>query len=271
MSGSERKKEAKSSAEATATAEKAVPEVPLKMIPIYVMGKRYEVPENLTIMTALEYAGYKFIRGCGCRGGICGACATVYRKPGDYKIYNGLACQTVVEPNMYLAQIPFYPANRVEYEFEKLKPAPEEIFKLYPELFRCVACNACTKICPMDIEVMDAVAAMKAGDIAKVAELTRDCIQCGLCVSRCMAELPQYHIFQLARRIHAGKMTPKADHLATAVIAIREGKYQEMLEYLMGLDEEGLKEEYKKREVEPETIGEDWRPLNKAYLLEVED
>ena len=68
------------------------------IVPVFIMGKRYEVPRSLTIMQAMEYAGFKFIRGCGCRGGICGACATVYRKPGDYKIYVGLACQTVVEP-----------------------------------------------------------------------------------------------------------------------------------------------------------------------------
>ena len=41
-----------------------------------------------------------------------GACGTVYRKPGDYHIRVGLACQTVVEPDMYLTQIPFFPANR---------------------------------------------------------------------------------------------------------------------------------------------------------------
>ena len=86
-----------------------------KMIKIYIMGKEYEVPDSLTIMKALEYAGYKFIRGCGCRGGICGACATVYRLPDSYKINVGLACQTVIVPNMYLTQIPFYPANRAAY------------------------------------------------------------------------------------------------------------------------------------------------------------
>ena len=109
-----------------------VPEIPkTKMIPIFVMCKQYEVPETLTIMKAMEYAGFKFIRGCGCRGGICGACATVYRRAGDYKLLSGLACQTVVEPNMYLTQIPFYPANRAVFDFSVIKPVPEEIFKLY--------------------------------------------------------------------------------------------------------------------------------------------
>ena len=43
-------------------------------VPIFIMGKKYDVPASLTIQKALEYAGYQLIRGCGCRGGICGAC-----------------------------------------------------------------------------------------------------------------------------------------------------------------------------------------------------
>src|SRR4030042_4672467 len=139
---------------------------------IYIMGKRYEVPEGLTIMKAMEYAGYILIRGCGCRGGTCGACGTVYRKPGDYKLQVALACQKTVEPDMYIAQIPFFPANRATYEFAGLTAAPEEVFKLYPELFRCVACNCCTKACPQGIEVMAAVSALKQGNIAQARRLS---------------------------------------------------------------------------------------------------
>jgi len=132
-------------------------EVAAKTIPIYIMGKKYEVPETLTIMKAMEHSGYQYIRGCGCRGGICGACATIYRRVGDYKIYTGLACQTVVEPEMYLTQIPFYPANRASYDFESAKPTAETIYELYPELFRCVACNSCTKVCPMGNSLLDII------------------------------------------------------------------------------------------------------------------
>jgi len=35
------------------------------LVPIFVMGKRYEVPDTLTIQKALEYAGYMLVRGCG--------------------------------------------------------------------------------------------------------------------------------------------------------------------------------------------------------------
>ena len=108
------------------------PEITQKMIPIYIMGKKYDVPESLTIMKAMEYAGYKFIRGCGCRGGICGACGTVYRKPGDYHIRVGLACQTVVEADMYLTQLPFYPANRATFDFESTPGDPEDVFRCEP-------------------------------------------------------------------------------------------------------------------------------------------
>lgn len=236
------------------------------MIPIFVMGKRYEVPETLTIMKAMEYAGYKFIRGCGCRGGICGACATVYRKAGDYKLYSGLACQTVVEPNMYLAQIPFYPANRATYDFSRLPPVPEEIFKLYPEIFRCVACNACTKVCPMEVEVMDVIANLKRGNIAQAAELSFSCIQCGLCASRCLGELPQYHIAQLARRIYGGLIAPRAKHLQEAIKVIQSGKYEECLRTLMRTPETELRTIYQEREMEPEMAGEEWEPKDKRCL-----
>ena len=237
-----------------------------KLIPIYIMGKRYEVPEGLTIMKAMEYAGYKFIRGCGCRGGTCGACGTVYRKPGDYKLQVALACQKAVESDMYIAQIPFFPVNRTQYEFTELTSAPEEIFKLYPELFRCVACNACAKACPQGIEVMDAISALKQGNIAEAAELSFECIQCGLCTSRCFGELAQYHMFQLARRIYGAKIAPRAEHLAEMVKAIDEGRYDKAVEKLNSMNEEELKKLYQEREMEPVAVGEEWKPKDTRFL-----
>ena len=115
----------------------------MELIPIYIMGKEYSVPSTVTILKAFEYSGYKMLRGCGCRGGICGACATVYRIEGDYRIKVGLACQTVVEEGMYLTQIPFFPANKAVYYLEKLEPTVNTILRYYPEIARCVSCNAC--------------------------------------------------------------------------------------------------------------------------------
>jgi len=238
----------------------------VEMIPVYIMGKQYMVPEALTIMKAIEYAGYQYIRGCGCRGGVCGACSTVYRKEGDYKIYSGLACQTVVEPNMYLAQIPFYPALRSSYDFDGVAAHGSTISQLYPEVFRCVACNACTKICPMDVQVMDYIAELKRGDLKAATETSFDCIQCGLCASRCMAEIPQYHIAQAARRLYGGKLAPRSEHLIAMVADIDAGKFNADLTELKGLNEDQLRELYIARQMEPASTDEAWTPESNVGL-----
>ena len=36
-----------------------------KMVNVYFFGKKYSVPADLTIMTAMEYAGYTLKRGWG--------------------------------------------------------------------------------------------------------------------------------------------------------------------------------------------------------------
>jgi len=237
-----------------------------ELVPIFIMGKRYEVPSTITIQKAMEYAGYQLIRGCGCRGGICGACGTVYRYPGSYKIEVGLACQTVVQPNMYLTQIPFFPATKAVYDLEKAKPAIETLVKAYPELLRCLQCNTCTKSCPMEIEVMDYMAAAMRGDVARLAELSFDCVMCGLCTSRCPAEICQYNVAILGRRLYGKHVAPRAEHLASMVKEIEKGRYEQMLKEVMGMGEESLKDLYNKREIEPEQAGEDWTPKDKTYL-----
>jgi heterodisulfide reductase subunit C len=237
-----------------------------ELIPIFIMGKRYEVPPSFTIQKAMEYAGYQLIRGCGCRGGICGACGTVYRFPGSYKIEVGLACQTIVQPNMYLTQIPFFPATKSVYEIDKTKANIETLMKAYPELLRCLQCNTCTKSCPMEIEVMDYMAAAMRGDIERLAELSFDCVMCGLCTSRCPAEICQYNIAILGRRLYARYVALKAEHLASMVKEIEKGKYEQMLRQLMDRDEETLKKIYTDREIEPEQASEDWVPKDKTHL-----
>ena len=35
------------------------------MVTVFLFGKKYEVPDSLTIMEAMEYSGYQLVRGCG--------------------------------------------------------------------------------------------------------------------------------------------------------------------------------------------------------------
>src|SRR3990172_4977934 len=114
------------------------------MLQIHIMGQAYDVPEGLTILKALEWSGYRLTRGVGCRGGFCGACGTVFRVQGDYRLRYALACQTVVEPDMVLGQIPFFPAQRPHYSLDTLQPTGETLLEQYPEILRCFGCNTCT-------------------------------------------------------------------------------------------------------------------------------
>lgn len=238
----------------------------VQLIPIFIYGKRYDVPDSLTIQKAMEYAGYQLIRGCGCRGGICGACATIYRFPNDYKLYYGLACQTVVQPNMYITQIPFFPANKAVYNIEELTPDGETIARLYPEIFKCMGCNNCTLSCPMDIKVMDYMAMAIAGNIKETAEMSFDCVMCGLCSARCPAEEAQYNVAILARRLYGRHILPRAEHLKQRIEQIEEGRYESMLHELMKADKDTLMKLYVDRQPEPDNADEYWEPDDKSYL-----
>ncbi len=249
--------------------ENEIPAMPTErtdLVPIFIMGKRYNVPSTLTIQKAFEYAGYQLIRSCGCRGGICGACATVYRLPDSPKIYVGLACQTVVQPNMYIAMVPFFPANRAIYDLEQITPDVKTLLKLYPELAKCMGCNTCTKSCPMDLPVMEYISAALRGDVEKAAELSFPCVMCGICTSRCPAELPQYHIAMLTRRLTARYIHAQADHLKAMVQRIESGRYEEPLKQLTKTDLATLRKLYVDRQMEPHTGDELWEPDDKRFL-----
>jgi len=227
---------------------------PSSFVTIYVMGKDYRVPEGLTIMNAMEYAGYLFIRGCGCRGGFCGACGTVYRTKDSYKLKVGLACQTVIEDGMFLTQLPFYPANKAKYDIETLEPTTQTLVRYYPEIMRCISCNSCTKICPQDIDVMGYINAAIRGDHEAVADMSFDCIMCGLCASRCPAEIVHYNVGLLARRIVGAKLHKRAPDLAERMKAIEAGECEPGVDKLTKLSEEELSKRFydkKIRDIEP--------------------
>lgn len=218
---------------------------------IYIMGKEYQVPRHLTILQAIEYAGFLFVRGCGCRGGFCGACATVYRTRDSYKLKVALACQTKIEDGMYLAQIPFYPANKAEHNISSINPTTETLCMLYPEIMRCISCGSCTKVCPQDLKVMDYINAAIRGDYKKVVELSFDCIMCGLCATRCPAEIVHYYVALAARRIYGAHILPKAPHLDKRLLEMKEKKFEPELEKLMNCSVEELKKLYAARDIEP--------------------
>ena len=83
-------------------------------------------PDSLTIMEAMEYAGYQLVRGCGCRNGFCGACATIYRIAGDRELKACLACSDAAwRTTCTWRRCPFFPLVKEVYDMEKLKPTAD--------------------------------------------------------------------------------------------------------------------------------------------------
>ncbi len=222
------------------------------MIDIYVMGKHYRVPEGLTILTALEHCGYRLIRGCGCRAGACGACATVYNFYHDSTLHYGLACQTATEQGMYIMQMPYFPTPRQNNQLRRLQPTLEQILKVYPELAACFGCNNCTRSCPQGLEVMEFMTAALRGDFASVVEMSFDCVMCGMCAARCARGLSPHRIALLFRRIYGRYLTPKSAHLDDRIREIEEGRFDAEYEKLRALPREELRRVYEERWMEPQ-------------------
>jgi succinate dehydrogenase/fumarate reductase-like Fe-S protein len=219
------------------------------MVKIVVMGEAFDVPEGSTIMTALEYAGFQLTTGVGCREGYCGACGTLFREAGDYKLKGGLACQTVVSDGMHLAQIPFVPGQKPDYDITQLTPDVDSFKKIYPEVFRCVACNTCSKICPQEIQVMDYIQCIMRGDIAQAADISFDCLRCGLCALRCPAEVVQYNAGTLARRLYGRYLAKPAKSLEDMVTKVDAGDFEHELNELENMGRDELTDRYYKREI----------------------
>lgn len=225
-------------------------DVSKELATVYIMGKAYKVPADATIMGAIEYAGYQIKRGAGCREGFCGACATVFRMPNDYRIYTGLACTTLVKDGMFLAQLPFVPADKPTYDINSITPDVTTFQRIYPEIFRCVACNTCTKACPQDLQVMDYIQAAIRGDIKQVMDLAYDCLSCGLCAIRCPAEIVQFNVGILARRLYGKYLALRSPELEARFKEIEKGIYNKEYKELMSMSFEKLKKKYYERNIE---------------------
>ena len=221
-----------------------------EMVNVYFYGKKYTVPADLTIMTAMEYAGYKLVRGCGCRHGFCGACATIYRIKGQNELKTCLACQTQVQEGMYVASIPFFPTDKRTYDIEDLRPNEQIMMELYPEIYSCIGCNACTKACPQKLNVMQYIAYAQRGDFEKCAKESFDCGSCGICSTRCPAGISHPMVGLLARRLTGKYIAPESEHLEKRVDEIRHGEYDQLIEQIMETPIDQMKELYNNRDIE---------------------
>ena len=190
------------------------------MVNVYFFGKHYVVPAELTIMTAMEYAGYELKRGCGCRHGFCGACATIYR------------------------------TDKRTYSINDLKVDQKVMMELYPEIYACIGCNACTKACTQSLNVMQYIAYAQRGEFEKCAEESFDCVGCGCCSVRCPAGISHPMVGLLARRLTGKYIAPKSEHVQTRVAEINAGQFDDLIEKIMQKPITEMQELYNNRDIE---------------------
>lgn len=211
-----------------------------KMVTVEIAGKKYEVPEGITVIKALWYAGQEVIRGIGCLGGFCGACATYYRTKDDPKVKTCLACQTAVQDGMSFSMVPPFPARKATYNLAELKDPKQDLFNLYPEAPLCRNCNACTEACPQTIDVREGVWRAVFGDFKAVSEMFMDCVMCGLCAPVCIADIAPNFVALYASRVQGAHLTERPERLERRIKDIAEGKYKDEWDRIFKMNEQEL-------------------------------
>jgi len=217
-------------------------------INVEINGRSCRVPEGLTLIQAMWHAGYEVIRGIGCLGGVCGACAVYYRVPGKHELQSGLACQLLVEEGLSFSLSPNLPVHNPRYHIEKIRDPKQELFQYFPEAALCRNCNACTEACPQHIDVRTGIWKAAFGEFQEVADLFLPCVMCGLCVPVCIADISSHKIGLYARRTQAAILDKMPDMLRNRIAEIENGAYDACWNQIESLSEAEL------RTCSPETL-----------------
>ena len=232
-------------------------------------GKEYRVAAGRTILAALEEAGVRFVRGVGCRGGVCGACTVLYRLPTSHELLAGLMCQDEVRDGMEIVSFPYVPQKKMPHRLAlEMGDSPAyHVLSLYPEVNNCVMCGECTRLCPVDIDVMAYVGMIKRGDLKGAAQESFTCIQCQACVLRCPSSISQPNAALAARRFHGRFQDAPAEHLAKSIEKLHNGNYRAVFRKLRRMDSITFQALYQRREREPDDAPPGtWLPEDRSLL-----
>ena len=84
----------------------------------------------------------------------------------------------------------------------------------------------------------------------KCAEMSFDCVMCGVCSARCPAGISHPQVAMLARRLNGKYLAPKSAHVSDRVQEIKDGTFTDLIEALMQKPIEEIKELYNNRDIE---------------------
>jgi Fe-S-cluster-containing hydrogenase component 2 len=97
---------------------------------------------------------------------------------------------------------------------------------------------------------MDYVNAAMRGDIEAVMDLSFDCLSCGLCAIRCPAEIVQYSVGVLARRLYGKYLAKESKQLKIRIKEVKEHTFDKEYQEFMKMKKEEIKKKYYDRDME---------------------
>ena len=249
--------------------DKRMPSTPSPLVTIILDGNAHHVSSGRTILVALEGADLHFVRGVGCRGGVCGACTVLYRLQGQHELVAGLMCQDEVQDGMEILSLPYIPQKKATYDLTLPSGSRPEyhVLTLYPEVNHCVMCGECTRLCPVGIDVMAFVGMIKRGDLRGAAKASFTCVQCQICVLRCPSSISQPNAALAARRFHGRFLDAPAEHLAKSLEKLATGRYPSLFRRLRRMETIEFQALYQRREREPNDAPPGtWLPKDRTLL-----
>lgn len=197
----------------------------MKSVTVEISGGVCQVPEGMTVVQALWHTGHPLLRGIGCLGGVCGACTFTYRQQGEAGIQSGLACQVAVKEGMAFTLPASFAPGHIRDQILDVEEPQAGLLEYYPETRRCTRCNACTLVCPQEIDVRAGVVGALTGDFSEVSEKFYNCVMCGLCASVCDVAIQPHRVALYARRVQASHRMPVPEDLLERVRQIQNGHF----------------------------------------------
>jgi len=194
------------------------------------------VPDGISAIQALWHSGMDPRHGIGCLGGVCGACVITW-KTESVAFRTGLGCQTPVCEGMDIRfmvmdlprSVPFRTRPWETIGRGKLGESDlkSHFLETLPTTRRCVACGACTAVCPQNIDVMKGVKETLNGNFSGVADLFLNCVMCGFCALVCETKVYPHLAGLYSRRITGIFLTPESQALEERIREIDSGFYDD--------------------------------------------
>lgn len=151
---------------------------------------------------------------------------------------------------MCVGRLESFPIHKMQYDLDNLPVAGNVVGQLYPEIYNCIHCNACSKSCPQGLNVMKYIALAQRGDYAGCAKESFRCVSCDICASRCPVKISHSAVGLLARRLMGKFIAKKSIPLAKRVEEIKAGAYVDEIETLGHMSSDELRRLYEQRDIE---------------------